>query len=341
MSEPNPDAAFTEIALSSGFLTDAQMQLCREASDQARALGGKAVPLAQVALDRRFLTIQQIEHVEQVMMERGGRPRLGGLELLDRIGSGSMGMVYKARQVGLDRVVAVKVLNLDLAGDKEFIARFQREARLAAQIWHPKAIQVFDVGFDLGRHYIVMEYVEGVPLSKMLRGHPMDEGWALRVIRDVAEPLAKAHSLGIIHRDIKPGNILVGQDGTARLSDLGLAKSTMGGDELTLTHTGHASGTPYYMSPEQCRGEREPDRRTDIYSLGVTLYLMVCGKLPFDGPTPFVIMHKHVAEPLPDPRSQNPALSRPVAELIRHMTAKKREDRMQTCEEVLVPACIS
>ena len=324
---------FVEIALEKALLTQEQVTACR--ADQAKlAEIGYSRTVAQIARDKGFLTVRQTGEIRREMTKRGVLPKLGGYELIAKLGEGGMGAVYKARQISLDRIVAVKVLPAQLSRNREYIARFRREARLAGKIAHPNVVQVLDVGEDADRHYIAMEFVDGSDTAALIREGRIEEKRALEIIRGVARALVVAHEKGIVHRDIKPANIMLASDGTPKLSDLGIAKQT-GTKGATLTRTGAAMGTPQYMSPEQCQGVREIDGRSDIYSLGATLYHMVCGKVPFGGATPPAVMHNHVYEPLPDPKALNADLSDGATALIRRMMEKDREARFQTCAELI------
>ena len=262
---------------------------------------------------------------------------LSGYELIAQIGEGGMGAVYKARQVSLDRIVALKVLRADLNADQRFVERFRREALLAAKIEHPNAVRIYDAGEDRGRHFIVMEYVEGTCLDGLLHEGPMEERRALAIASGVARTLAIAHARGIVHRDIKPANILLTPDGKPKLADLGIAKHLTGGaiPRLESGDTSGPIGTPHYMSPEQCRGDTDIDGRADIYSLGATLFHMVCGRFPFEGDTTLAVMQKQVDEPLPDPKSINTGVSDGTAALIRRMMEKSQKMRPQSCEELI------
>ncbi len=209
-----------------------------------------------------------------------GDPLIGkvicGCEIQRLICQGGMGRLYRARQVSLDRIVAVKILSPSLGADAEFLDRFRREARSLANLLHPNVVAVHDFGEDEGVHAIVMEYVEGRSVADMLARQPiMPVTAAVAILRQVAEGLACAHARNIIHCDLKPENILVTNDGVAKLADFGLAKSARG-DSGHITRDGVVLGTPNYMSPEQCAGGKL-DARTDIYSLGTTFYRMVAG----------------------------------------------------------------
>ncbi|MCX7806071.1 MAG: serine/threonine protein kinase, partial [Planctomycetota bacterium] len=246
-----------------------------------------------------------------------------------------MGSVYKARQPMLDRLVAIKILPPKLAKDAEYIARFFREARAAGKLSHPNIVAGIDVGEADGYYYFAMEYVEGEPLSAVLkREGRLPERRAVEIARQVAEGLRHAHEHDIIHRDIKPENILLDASGTAKVCDLGLARSASG-DDISLTQTGTAVGTPYYLSPEQARGDKDLDDRTDVYSLGATLFRMVAGRPPFDGPTAAVVMTKHLSEHPPPLREIVPEISDGLAAVVARTLEKRREDRYASMGELI------
>jgi serine/threonine protein kinase len=205
-----------------------------------------------------------------------------------------MGVVYKAKQMSVDRVVAIKILLDTLAQNKEFIKRFEREAKIAARLSHNNIVNAIDAGEVDGHYFFVMEYVEGDTIKDYLdKNQTFDEKEALRIVLAVAEALTHAHSRGLIHRDIKPENIILTRDGGVKLADLGLARIT-DDEKWGLSEAGMAIGTPYYISPEQVRGQTNIDIRADIYSLGATLYHMVTGRVPYGGETPSDVMRKHV-----------------------------------------------
>ncbi|MFH1024330.1 MAG: protein kinase, partial [Planctomycetota bacterium] len=267
--------------------------------------------------------------------DRQPKHLIEGFELIRKLGGGGMGVTYLARQSSLNRLVALKVLRKSLARDQSFVGRFQREARLAGNLDHVNIVGVHDAGESGGFHYLVMEYVEGKSLQAMLdESGAMEEGFALHLAMQVARALDFAHNkAGIIHRDVKPDNILVTKEGIAKLCDFGLARSAEA--ETRMTQTGVMMGTPHYVSPEQARGEKDVDIRSDIYSLGAMLYHLVTGRTPFQGSSAAVVMTKHLTEQVPWPADVNPAVSENCCRLVERMMAKAREDRYQDPAELL------
>jgi serine/threonine-protein kinase len=254
------------------------------------------------------------------------------LQLLERIGRGSQAVVFKCRQVSMDRTVAVKFLHVAAARDAESRQRFVQEARHAASLSHPNIVTIHAICPYKDTFYIVMEYVDGGSLAELLALRKrFDVTEAVGLIRAVAEGLACAHRAGVIHRDVKPKNILLTQGGIIKLADLGLARRTDDSD-ASLDKTGKAYGTPYYIAPEQVCGDPNIDARADIYSLGATFYEMLTGRPPFSAPTPREIMRKQVTEPLPDPRQYVPDLSPAACAILDKCLAKRREDRFPTAD---------
>ena len=221
--------------------------------------------------------------------------RIGSYTLLRRLGSGSIGVVYEAEHVALGRRDAIKLLTTTAASDARKVKRFQREAALCGKIRHPNVVGVYDCGFEQGVHYMAMEYVDGGTLhGAMKRFGRLPWEQATRLVLQVARGVEHAHGLGIIHRDIKPANILIGRDGSAKLSDLGLAKQ-IEEDSLSfqpgLTMHGVVLGSPAYMSPEQIRSSKDVVPQSDIYALGATLFQMITGELPHEGSLPIEVMN--------------------------------------------------
>ena len=249
-------------------------------------------------------------------------------QIVGELGRGGMGIVYKANDTVLDRVVAFKVLPDALKENPQALKNFLREAKSAAQLNHPNIVTVYDAGEQDGRYYIAMEYVDGTTLKEILRRrHVIAASGVLHVLVQMCEALAYAHEKKIVHRDIKTANTMWTRDKKAKIMDFGLAKVV----EEVRNHTTLVSGTPYYMSPEQTLG-RNVDHRTDIYSLGVTIYELATGTLPFrDGNVPY----HHVHTPAPDPRSVNPNLPLPLARIISRCLQKAPDDRYQSTREIL------
>ena len=256
-------------------------------------------------------------------------------ELIEMIGQGGMGEVYKARQVAMDRVVALKLLPSHLARDPSFLARFQREVRSAASLNHPNIVQAYHAGEADGQPYLAMEFVDGPSLDRVIKANGrMPERRALEVVGAVARALDSAHRAGIIHRDIKPANILVAANGTAKLADLGLVRET-GRAASELTASGVLLGTPSYVSPEQVRGEKDIDGRADIYSLGATLYELLTGQAPYAGALQLEVLGQHMHAPVPDPREAVPDLSASAAAIVQKAMAKDREQRYASAAALL------
>jgi len=258
---------------------------------------------------------------------------VGAYRVVEQLGEGGMATVYKAFQPALERMVALKVLPDFFAGKPDFRDRFRREAKAVAQLRHSNIPVVFDYGQEGSVAYIASELIEGGTLAQRLRGAPLSLGEAVRWLTPIAAALDYAHSRGVLHRDIKPSNILVGLDGTPYLSDFGLARM-VGGETERLTATGMVLGTPEYMSPEQCVGA-ELSNAADIYSLSVIAYEMLTGRVPFRAATPVAVIMAQVHDPLPLPRTINPALP-PAAEaaLLRGL-AKIPGDRFGTAAELV------
>jgi len=267
-----------------------------------------------------------------------GFDRIGDFELIEMIGKGAMGRVFKARQVSLGRIVALKVLPADLARNhRTFTLRFLQEARASGRLTHPNVVQGIDCGQDehSGLWYFAMEYIDGYPLSDELeRQRVLPEERVIEIGMAIAEALGAAAKHGIVHRDIKPENILISRAGEIKLSDLGVAKMSSKEDP-SITGAEDMVGTPYYVAPEQARGKRDQmDTRTDIYSLGATLFHLATGQTPYEGETCTDIMMKHIEEKVPLAHHVNPNISEALGRVIAKMMQKKPILRHQTPAEV-------
>ncbi len=257
--------------------------------------------------------------------------RIGGCEILDKLGTGSVGSVYRARQLGMDRLVALKILNPRHAQDPQYVQRFIAEARTAGRVNHPNVCQVYAAGEDKGLYYFSMEFVDGQSLAGTpTSGGRMPVPEALALARQVALALQAAHACGLVHRDVKPANILIAGSGDAKLVDLGLAKDTA----VTGSEDPGLAGTPYYMAPEQAQS-LDVDIRSDIYSLGATLYHMLVGRPPFTGPHATAVMIKHASEPLAPPAEVDPGIPKRVSALVEKMMAKAPDERQRDPDELV------
>ena len=244
-----------------------------------------------------------------------------------------MATVFKAYHPALDRYVAIKVLHPAFTQVPGFLMRFQREARIVARLDHPHIVPIYDCAEHRGHSYLVMRFIEGETLKARIQRGPLKPADILGITRAVGWALSYAHEQGVLHRDIKPSNILLSPDGGVYLTDFGVARMVEAG-ESTVSRDG-LTGTPQYISPEQGQGLAGLDARTDIYSLGVVLYELLVGQVPFTADTPYAIIHSHIYTPLPLPRSLNPNLSEPVERMLLKALAKEREDRFQTVEALV------
>jgi serine/threonine-protein kinase len=288
-------------------------------------------------IDLGYITISQAERLKNSMKETRATAihQIPGYQIMGKLGAGAMAIVYKGKQLSLNRTVAIKVLPKRFTENPEYVDRFYKEGRAAGKLNHNNIVQAYDVGEAGGYHYFVMEYVEGKTLyDDLAAGKIFGEEEALDIIIQVAHALAHAHACGLIHRDVKPKNIMINTAGVVKLADMGLARETTD-IEAAQTEAGKAYGTPYYIAPEQIRGEIEIDGRADIYSLGATFYHLVTGRVPFMADDPAEVMRKHLREELVPPDHINTLLSTGVSEIIEVMMAKRKEDRYKSVEELL------
>jgi len=261
--------------------------------------------------------------------------RLGGYLIEGLLGEGSMGKVYRALQISLQRPVAIKMISGPAARRNDLLARFLREARIAALLSHPNLVQVYDCGHERGAYFYVMELVDGLSLGSYMRqGDGLTEGECVEVAREVTLALEVVHEAGVIHRDLKPDNLLLTSKGVVKLADLGLARVHFL-DDVTPTNPSLRSGTPHYMSPEQVQGDEGIDHRSDFYGLGATLFHLATGQVPYDGETADGVLLKLLNDPVPDPRDLNPTLSEAFALFIRQLLSKGPGGRPDTHAEIL------
>jgi serine/threonine protein kinase len=323
---------FWQATIRSGLLDVEGLTACWDAIEPAK----RDVPehidrrLARRAVESKLLTFWQ---AQQLLAGRTRGYTVDRYLLLDLIGQGGMGRVFLARDTRLNRLVALKLLSPERLNNPRAIARFQREARVGAQLQHENLVRIYDFGEAKGRFFLVMEYIEGKTIGALLseRG-PMPSATAARLLRQVALGLDHAHRKGLIHRDVNPYNILVTYDGTAKLADLGLAIAMA--EEDRVTHDGATVGTFDYIAPEQARHSRSADIRSDIYSLGCTIYHMCTGRVPFPGPSlPEKLFGHQAVEPTPLCRVVS-GLPEGLSEVVQRMMRKAPEERYATPMQV-------
>ncbi len=326
------DNTYGQTAVSLGYVTQEQVQDCLQVQSKLRELGMDS-PLGEILVKRGLLTPA---HQTNILKKMGVQASpIPGYSILGKIGQGGMGIVYKALQTSVNRTVAIKILSASATKDKTYVSRFLQEAQSAAQLSHKNLIAAIDVGFSNGLYYFVMEFVTGKSCRELLNTKgPFDEKRALEIAVQMAEVLDHIHGHKMVHRDIKPENILLTTEGVVKLCDLGLAKSTAP-IEQSLTQEGLAVGTPYFMSPEQIRGDKDVDIRADLYSLGATLYFLVAGKPPFEGKSAAETMTMHLNQAVPDVRRAAGGISDDFAAVVQKLMAKDRGHRYQAPAEFL------
>ena len=327
------DREFLRQALAEKRLTDGQLYeiMGAQAGLEDRRIH-RAIPVLahELGLISRQLVEQLIRHI----LRRCGPLRIGGYELIRQVGRGGMGVVYLAEQLRMKRPVAIKLLIRHDMSDK-FIERFKREGRATAQIRHQNLVAAFDVGEADGWNYFAMEYVDGPTVSRTVKENgPFSELEGIRLIRQIAEALEIAHGAGILHRDVKPGNIMITQSGQAKLCDLGLAR-IHNVDESELYESGTTLGSRRYMSPEQARGLDKIDERSDLYSLGLTLFLMLTGTPPFSDVPKQEVLVEHLRGLLEWPSDINPTISERSCGLIWRMTAREPDRRPANARQLI------
>ncbi len=319
-------------AIDRGFLTVKESIKCLEIQ-QEHERGGRQVSLERIFVEAGFLNQAQLATLRKGLAKSAALRYIGHYEILSRLGAGGMGTVYKARDTKADRIIALKVLSPAHASNKEYIQRFLREAHASGRLSHPNIIQGYDAGEAGGQFYFVMEFIDGTTVGDMLKeGRPIPEQQALDIAIQIARALEHAEENHLVHRDIKPDNIMLTKDGTAKLADLGLARLTTGdpaGQER------RAFGTAYYASPEQCQGVQELDTKSDMYSFGATIFHMLAGRVPFDAESPQGIMAMHLHEKRPYLKDINVQLSHGISKIVRKLMARNKRDRYQVMSDIV------
>jgi len=325
------DVDLARAAIDRGFLTIKESIKCLQIQ-QEHEKNGRIVPLADIFVEAKFLTQGQLVVLKESHAKTEALRRIGHYEIMSKVGAGGMGTVYKAKDRKADRIVALKVLSPAHASNKEYIERFLREAHACGRLSHPNIVQGYDAGEAKGQYYFAMEFVDGITVADMLKeGKPVAEQQALDIAIQIGKALEHAEEHNLIHRDIKPDNIMITKDGTAKLADLGLARLTTG----DVAQERRAFGTAYYASPEQCQGVEALDTKTDMYSFGATLFHMLVGHVPFDGETPEEIMAKHLDEKRPYLKDLNVQLSHGISKVVRKLMARDKRERYASMPEVL------
>ena len=326
------DEAAARLAATGNLVSQEQARECMKTVANAEAQGKKATVI-DVMVQQKMITPDQGKELQK-KVESKVRTKLGDYEILSKLGEGGMGAVYRARHVPMDRIVALKVLSKELSKDEQFVQRFYREARASAKLEHPNVVLGYDVGQAGGLHYFAMEFIDGQSVQDLLDNEgPMDVAEAVRIVRDVASALAHAQTIKMVHRDVKPGNIMLTKQGVVKLADLGLAKQI--DQDSGLTQTGAGFGTPYYMAPEQAKNAKYVDGRSDIYALGATLYHMVTGIVPYDGETAMEVLLKKERGKYVSARRHNVSVSERLDLIVEKMMSPEPKHRHQACDEVI------
>lgn len=330
--------SFGQLAIEAGLLTETQLDECRAVAEEARRKGTER-PVEDVVRDKGYMTEEQVRLMTRAAErlqrdeEKAEPTRIGEYEILGKLGDGGLGVVYKARQLSMGRVVALKVLHKKWEKDEEFKKRFLLEARLVGRLSHQNLIQVFYVGRDkdTGMLYYSMEFIDGQTVEDIIdRDGTLTVERTIDIVAQILRALSYIKEHQIVHRDIKPGNIMLTKRGTAKLGDFGFVKSAL---DYYLSTDGEVLGTPDYISPEQAMGLEEIDWRSDIYSLGASLYHMLTAATPFSG-SGSTVMRKHIRAELSSPKAYNPDIPDSICHVIERMMAKDPDDRYKTHREL-------
>ncbi len=337
MATTPADDEIENALVKSRMVTSEQIQAAKE--EQVRLSGhGQKLPLADVLVRLHVITDAIRDNAIQAAQNSDcdGIDRIGPFKIIKKLGEGGLGAVYLAEDIENQRTVALKVLPEKFSKHKECLSRFRREAKAATHLRHKNIAVALAEGEANGLHYYAMEYCDGESLDELRRHeHQLPLERSIDIVTQVAHGLQYAHDQGIVHRDIKPGNIFIGDSGIVKILDMGLSKDLSDEEQSFNTQSGAVLGTAHYISPEQAKGEKTIDGRTDIYSLGATFYNLVTGKTPFSGATPALIMMKHLTEQLPNPQDLVENIPDGVVQVIRKMMAKAPEDRYRNCAELI------
>ncbi|WP_372366064.1 protein kinase [Candidatus Uabimicrobium sp. HlEnr_7] len=328
------DLEFKNVVLERNLVSPEKIEEClQELENYEKA--GIPKPLSGVLLDKELISQDQVSGIYK-LLNKGDMHFVRGYTILETLGQGGLGIVYKARRDNTGMLVALKIMYPNFSSNKEFVRRFMKEAKFSCQLSHIHVVKGIDFGDSNDVFYFAMEYVEGFTLKQYIKNlGRISEKEAIEIILQATKGLKHIENQNLIHRDIKPDNIMLTQeDQVVKLCDLGLAKCME--DALELTAPGVVMGTPHYMSPEQGIAGGVIDIRSDIYSLGITLFHMVSGEVPYQGNTAVSILNQHVSSDLPSPKDIKTDLSESICSIISKMMAKKQEDRYQCCQDLIV-----
>ena len=335
--EESPDGRLVQLAVSKKWLTAEQGRQAIEICAKAAELG-LGSSLEEVLVRKGWITHERWNELLSGAGKEGGEGAgilIGKYRVVQKVGEGGMGAIFKVKKQGSDRVVALKLLSREVSKLKDWRARFQREAKVAINLDHPNIVRGIEIGQEKDRFYYVMEFIEGANLSDLIHNQgAVPEPRALEWMIQLAEGIDYIDSKKLVHRDIKPDNIIVTPQGVAKLTDLGLAKS-IAANSPQITATGTAVGTPGYMSPEQIRGDKAVDIRTDLYSLGATFYFALTGRKPFEGDSFQEVLVKHLNDQLPSPKAHMGRLSDEICRIVEKLMAKERKDRYRGAGDLL------
>ncbi|MDG2423922.1 MAG: serine/threonine-protein kinase [Phycisphaerales bacterium] len=323
-----------KLVVDQGLITDEELQQCSNELLATRS-EGEINTLEDALITHQFVTRRQLDRLRKEFDATKSSLKIPGYRMIKKLGAGAMATVILAEQTSLNRLVAIKILPQKFSEDPNYLERFYKEGRAAAQLNHANIVHAYEVGQAGEHHFFVMEYVEGTDVREEIKDKKrLGEEQALEIMIQSAKALEHAHSKGLIHRDIKPANIMLTKSGTVKVADLGLARSV---DDLKMAkeEEGRAYGTANYMSPEQIRGMVDIGPTADIYGLGGTCYHMVTGRVPYTGKNPSEVMRRHLKAPLTRPDDLNPALSPGFCQVIELMLAKDRTDRYESMTDLL------
>ena len=325
------DTIVGRVVVERGLATNDEVEKCRELLKRLPP-GSR---LSDILIQKEVITRRQFARVQRELESTRPLKAIPGYQRMQKLGAGAMAEVFLAKQLSLDRLVAIKILPLKFSSDPKFIERFYKEGRAAAKLNDQHIVGALDVGQAGDQHYFVMEYVDGETVhDRILRKRRIGEKESVEIVMQVAKALKHAHQMGFIHRDIKPKNIMINKAEVVKLADLGLARA-LSDREAAEAEAGKAFGTPYYISPEQAKGKTDIGPTADIYGLGATFYHMITGKVPFEGKSAADVMQKQIREPLIPPDHVVSEISAGVALIIEMMMAKDPRDRYQSAAQLL------